>query len=146
EFCKSEKLTTLGAFAVFAQNMAQNVIVGGDFRKLLNALSHIDEKSVAECLPFRPGQKGVHLMEALGQATAAKAPAERASAAIAYFKTEFEALKIDYAAGGSLQRHLVVLGNPQLEAKAAELLKPHLANVEVAGAKKGGFFSKLFKK
>src|SRR5947208_12244968 len=28
EFCKLEKLTTLGEFAVFAQNMSQNVIVG----------------------------------------------------------------------------------------------------------------------
>ena len=33
EFCKLERLTTLGEFAVFAQNMSQNVIVGGDFRR-----------------------------------------------------------------------------------------------------------------
>src|SRR5262249_22655801 len=43
EFCKLEKLSTLGEFCIFAQGMSQNVIVGGDFRKLLNALSHIDE-------------------------------------------------------------------------------------------------------
>src|SRR5262245_39781735 len=34
EFCKLEGLSTLGEFAVFAQSMSQNVIVGGDFRKL----------------------------------------------------------------------------------------------------------------
>ena len=33
EFCKLEHLKTLGEFAVFAQGMSQNVIVGGDFRK-----------------------------------------------------------------------------------------------------------------
>src|SRR5882724_10358693 len=46
EFCKLEKLLSLGEFAIFAQSMAQNVIVGGDFRKLLNALSHIDERTL----------------------------------------------------------------------------------------------------
>src|SRR3954469_3430949 len=68
EFCKLEKLSTLGEFAVFAQGMSQNVIVGGDFKKLLNALSHVDEASLAEVLPFRRGQKGLHLIEALGKA------------------------------------------------------------------------------
>src|SRR6266700_5399176 len=42
-FCVHENLETLGLLAVFAQNMSKNVIVGGDFRKLLNALAHIDE-------------------------------------------------------------------------------------------------------
>src|SRR6187431_959466 len=51
EFCKLEGLSTLGEFAVFAQGMSQNVIVGGDFKKLLNALSHVDEASLAETLP-----------------------------------------------------------------------------------------------
>ena len=67
EFCKLEKLSTLGEFAVFAQGMAQNVIVGGDFRKLLNALSHVDEGALVEVLPFRRGHKGLHLVEAMGR-------------------------------------------------------------------------------
>ncbi|MSU70623.1 MAG: hypothetical protein EXS39_07605 [Opitutaceae bacterium] len=75
EFCKLEKLSTLGEFAVFAQNMSQNVIVGGDFRKLLNALSHIDERSLAEFLPFRSGSRGLHLIEALAQAATKPVPA-----------------------------------------------------------------------
>jgi hypothetical protein len=147
EFCKLEKLTTLGEFAVFAQNMSQNVIVGGDFRRLLNSLSHIDEQTLAECLPFRPGAKGLHLFEAMAQAAKAPGPAERAAAAAEWFKPELDALKQDLAAGGTLARHLVVLGNPQIEAKVTELLKPHLGAGRAAPTeKKSGFFSKLFKK
>lgn len=146
EFCKLEKLTTLGEFAVFAQNMSQNVIVGGDFRRLLNSLSHIDERTLAEFLPVRVGTKGLHLFEALAQASASPAPAERAAAAAEWFKSELDALKADLAAGGSLTRHLVVLNNATAEAKVAELLKPILGSARGAGEKKGGFFSKLFKK
>lgn len=65
EFCRLEKLLTLGEFAVFAQNMSQNVIVGGDFRALLNALAQTDEASLARFIPIRPGAKGVHLPEAI---------------------------------------------------------------------------------
>ncbi len=150
EFCKLEKLTTLGEFAIFAQDMSQNVIVGGDFRKLLNSLSHIDERTLAECVPFRPGAKGLHLIEAVAQASAAPAPAERVAQASEWFKSELEALKQDLAAGGTLARNLAVLGNPPLEAKVAELLKPHLGSGRgAAGEKKAGLFgsfSKLFKK
>jgi hypothetical protein len=148
EFCKLENLFTLGEFAVFAQNMAQNVIVGGDFRRLLNSLSHIDERTIAEFLPFRPGAKGLHLLEALGQAAVSPAPADRTAAAVAWFKDEFDALQADLAAGGTLARQLVPLGNPPVEARVAELLKPHLGG-KAAGAKKSGLFgslSKLFKK
>lgn len=146
EFCKLEKLTTLGEFAVFAQNMSQNVIVGGDFRRLLNSLSHIDERTLAEFLPFRVGAKGLHLFEALAQAGSAPVPAERAAVAAEWFKPQLDALKADLAAGGSLSRHLVVLNNAAAEARVAELLKPLLGSARGAGEKKGGFFSKLFKK
>jgi hypothetical protein len=147
EFCKLEKLGTLGEFAIFAQGMAQNVIVGGDFRKLLNALSHVDEQALSEVLPFRPGAKGLHLIEALGLATGAAVPADRVNAALEQFPAEFTALKTDVAAGGSLSRHLMVLANPGREARVAELLKEHLRpGAGAEGARKGGFFSRLFKK
>jgi hypothetical protein len=71
EFCTLEKLATLKEFAIFAQNMAQSVIVGGDFRALLNALSHIDESTLAMYLPYRPGAKGLHLIEGLALAVRA---------------------------------------------------------------------------
>lgn len=47
EFCKNEGIDTVGAFAQFSQKMAQNIIVGGDFRELLNALVNSDEQTIA---------------------------------------------------------------------------------------------------
>jgi hypothetical protein len=77
EFCQRENLSTLGQFAVFSQSMSKTVIVSGDFRKLLNALSHIDENALAELMPFRPGSKGLHLPEALALPVNVLAPAMR---------------------------------------------------------------------
>ncbi|PTX90939.1 hypothetical protein [Opitutus sp. ER46] len=150
EFCRLEKLATLGEFAVFAQGMAQTVIVGGDFRKLLNALSHVDEASLATVLPFRPGTKGLHLVEALAQVANAPDAAARVEVAVTWFVDELGAIERDLAAGGSLERHFVVLGNPVLEQRAAALLRPHLrtpAKVPesaAAPAKKSGWFGWLF--
>jgi hypothetical protein len=67
EFCALEQIQTLGEFAKFAQSMPPQVIVGGDFRTLLNALAHVNEAVLAQMLPFRAGAKGLHLAEALGQ-------------------------------------------------------------------------------
>lgn len=64
-FCRLENIKTLGEFALAAQRMAGSVIVGGDFRALLNALSNIDERTIAQYLPFRVGSKGVHYLEGL---------------------------------------------------------------------------------
>jgi hypothetical protein len=148
EFCKLEKLVTLAEFAVFAQSMAQNVIVGGDFRKLLNALSHVDEAAVAEVLPFRRGAKGLHLVEALAQATRKNDSLAHAEQATTWFRDELAAIEKDLAGGGSLGRHFIRIGDPAVEAKAAELLRPHLrlpAGVKIAPEKKkGGFFGRLF--
>ncbi|HVS52081.1 MAG TPA: hypothetical protein VHD62_06965 [Opitutaceae bacterium] len=149
EFCKLEKLTTLGEFAVFAQGMAQNVIVGGDFKKLLNALSHVDEAALAEVLPFRRGAKGLHLAEALAQATRTPDAAARAERATTWFSDELGAIEKELAAGGALERQFVFLGNPPLEAQAIELLRPHLRTPAKAAAtegKKSGLFGWLFKK
>jgi len=66
---------------LFAQNLSQTVVVSGDFRSFLNALSHIDESGVALYLPFRPGAKGLHLIE--GVALAVRAQTDEVQAAIA---------------------------------------------------------------
>jgi len=81
EFCNLENLTTLKAFAVFAQGISHNVVLGGDFRSLLNALSHIDEETLSRIFPFRPGEKGLHLLE--GIALAVRAFADEIEAALA---------------------------------------------------------------
>jgi len=77
EFCQRESLATLGQFAIFAQGLSKSVIVSGDFRKLLNAISNIDENALAELLPFRPGSKNLHLPEALTLPINALPPAMR---------------------------------------------------------------------
>lgn len=71
-FCQLEGIVTLGEFSMAAQRMAGSVIVGGDFRALLNALSHVDERTLARYLPFRPGEKGLHYIEGLAQAVGAQ--------------------------------------------------------------------------
>lgn len=151
EFCRLEKLQTLGEFAVFSQTMAQNVIVGGDFKKLLNALSHIDEGALAEVLPFRRGNRGVHLVEALGQAARASDGGSRAELASLWFRDELAAIELDLAGGGKLERHFALLGDAALESRAAALLQPHLRlpapTKPAAGPKKrSGLFGWLFGK
>lgn len=191
EFCRLEKITTLGEFADFAQNMPAQVIVGGDFRALLNALAHVNETALAGFLPFRPGSRGLHLPEALGLLVAAlpegersalarrygaalKPEEEKAAAAIdretrtraeaalmdratpvlEWFKGELEELVAKLKAGESLDRHLVVLGDPARERIVAKILEPALqaagAPMAVGSAtdrdSRPGFFSRLFRK
>lgn len=68
--CASEGVKTIGEFANLAQQMSTRVVIGGDFRALLNALSHGDEEGIGQFLPFRKGSLGLHLPEALGMAAA----------------------------------------------------------------------------
>lgn len=140
EFCELEKLTTLAEFAVFSQGMSQNVIVGGDFRKLLNALSHIDEKSLSDVLPYRPGQKGLHLVEAIGQAARSADGPGRTELATTWFRDELAQIERDIRSGGSVERYFVALNNPALEKRAVDLLRPYLRLPEPP-KKKSGWFS-----
>jgi hypothetical protein len=149
EFCKLENLKTLGEFAVFAQGMSQNVIIGGDFRKLLNALSNLDESTLSDILPFRKGAKGLHLVEALGQAARAPNPIAKAREASIWFKEEFAQLQKDFADGTGVARHLGVLGDVQLEKNVTDLLRQLIKPGSSAGTTatgKSGFFGRLFGK
>ncbi len=141
EFCKLEGLSTLGEFAVFAQGMSQNVIVGGDFRKLLNALSHVDEEALAGTVPFRRGQKGLHLAEAMAHAARAADGAARAELATTWFETEIAAIEKDVNAGGGLERYFVVIGDRELEKRAAQLLRPFLRIPQESPKKRSSWFS-----
>jgi hypothetical protein len=149
EFCKLEKLKTLGEFAVFAQGMSQNVIIGGDFRKLLNALSNLDEATLTEILPFRKGSKGLHLVEALGQASRLQNPLPKAKEASVWFSDEFAQVKKDFTDGAGMARQLGVLGNLELEKKVSDiirqLIKPGSTSEQPESAK-SGFFKRFFKK
>lgn len=148
EFCSLEKLTTLGEFARFAQNMSQNVIVGGDFRKLLNALSHVDEKALREVLPFRVGATGLHLFECLAQT---KGDGPRVQAALEYFSDEWKAVQQSLTDGFPLSRQLIVLDNEESEAQVTEIIVSitNVKTADSASGKKGGLFgaiSRLFGK
>lgn len=145
EFCRLENLTTVGEFARFAQNMSQNVIVGGDFRKLLNALSHVDVKALREVLPFRVGGTGLHLFECLAQT---QGEAARVQAALNYFDAEWRTVQDNLAGGASLSRQLIVLDNEEAEKQVAEIIESQ-TKVKISdssSAKKRGFFSRLFGK
>ncbi|MDP3068732.1 MAG: hypothetical protein Q8N18_00510 [Opitutaceae bacterium] len=145
EFCKLERLATLGEFAVFAQSMAKNVILGGDFKKLVNALSHIDEAALAQVLPFRRGHRGLHLIEAVGQAARAQDGETRVELATAWFSDDVAAIEKDLAAGGTLERQFSAITNPAVAHRAAELLRPHLRLPAAAQAKtkRSGWFARL---
>lgn len=67
EFCQAEGLETVGQFVDFGSNMAQNIVVGGEFRSFLNAVAQADEAILARILPFRPGKTGLHFAEAAAQ-------------------------------------------------------------------------------
>ena len=157
EFCRLEKLSTLGEFAVFAQGMAQTIVVGGDFRELLNALSHVDEQTLARLLPYRPGAKGVHLIEAVAliarklsaeqaervaRGDAAGVESERLGRVLEVFADEFKVIKEDVARDGSPARAVSVLNDRALEERVSQLLAPHLPIPEPE--KKRGWFGRLF--
>ncbi len=158
EFCELEKLSTLAEFAVFAQGMSQNVIVGGDFKTLLNALSHIDEQAIAQFLPFRPGMKGLHLVEGIGgiarslrsieqdKLKSGGEPSIETAAAVGklakHFSDDLEAIKSRVAAGGEPSREVMVLQNPTIEPIVERLLAEHLP--QRPPAKKTGWLGRLF--
>lgn len=142
DFCRRENVETLGQFAIFAEQMSQTVIVGGDFRRLLNALANVDEAVLCEILPFRKGARGLHLPEAAAQALKAQNPAARMKELAEWFTPEVNALKRELAKSPDLHRHLVVLGNASTEAAVTQLLAPILG--ATLPSQKRGLFSKLF--
>ena len=188
-FCKLEGIVTLADFANFAQNMPPQVIVGGDLRTFLNALAHVNETALAAILPFRPGSKGLHLPEALGQligtlpagerlalfrrwggrlteaetaevadyskaqvAAMEVALRERANGVFQLLPGELAALPAGIAESGSLERYLVVLGDPQKETLAAKLIEPLIrppdtgeADAKPGKAARGGLFGALLR-
>lgn len=127
QLCRLESVATLGEFALFAQRLSQGVIVGGDLRRLLNALAHGDEHTLTEILPFRQGSNGVHFFESLVQSARSKDAAERVMGAVAWFNPEFvewqKQAKLDRT---FIARQLSPLRNPELEKRIAALLEPHL--------------------
>ncbi len=82
--CASEGVKTIGEFANLGQQMSTRVVLGGDFRNALNALTHGDEEGIGLFLPYRKGSTGLHLTEAIGLIPAGLPRADQLSLAKAF--------------------------------------------------------------
>lgn len=82
--CASEGVKTIGEFANLGQQMSTRVVLGGDFRNALNALTHGDEEGIGVFLPYRKGSTGLHLPEAIGLIAAGLPRIDQVSLAKAY--------------------------------------------------------------
>jgi hypothetical protein len=82
--CASEGIKTIGEFANLGQQMATRVVLGGDFRNALNALTHGDEEGIGVFLPYRKGTTGLHLAEAIALIPAGLPRADQLGLAKAY--------------------------------------------------------------
>jgi hypothetical protein len=111
----------------------------------------VDEATLGEILPFRKGSKGLHLIEALGQATRLPNSIPKAKEASVWFADEFAQLKKDFTDGTGVERQLGVLGNVPLEKKVSDLIRQLIkpgssSSSSDSDAGKGGFFKRFFKK
>lgn len=77
KFCVKEELNNIKQFVDFSQHMAENIVVGGDFRSFLNSLAHVDEDGIATYLPFRKGSTGFHIPEAINHIVGALRPNQK---------------------------------------------------------------------
>ncbi len=141
--CQNENVTTLGGFVTFSSRLSQSVIIGGDFRELLNALAQKDETSLARLLPLRAGYPGLYLPETIALAVRAlpdparsallknpaAPPAElrnRTTHAVAYFSTAHADMRTAISAGAPPARLVADIPDHTLHAVILELLRPHL--------------------
>lgn len=143
-FCAGAGIHTLGDFLEFARGASRQVMVGGEFRDLLNALAHIDEATLARRLPFRPRSRGLHLVEAVALlarpwsveermlfARRPDAVTQELREAVAlrarYFSEQAEHARAHLAAGTPMARLVVSLDDLSLEAAVGALLAHELA-------------------
>lgn len=167
ELCRLEGVTTLGAFVRFAAGLSQNIVVGGDFKDLLNSLSHTDEATLSRLLPYRRLQKGFHLFAALEMAVQpipvadltrlATQPREasvpllgRIDETLAYFKADVEKIRAAQTPGDNLGERLREVTDTTRRAALAALLKdklaphPSAANAAPTPAPRRSWWSRLF--
>jgi hypothetical protein len=138
-FCQEQGMKTLGEFLVFSRRASRAVIVGGEFRDVLNAIAHIDEATLARFLPFRPKSTGLHLVEALAllvrpldleqrvmiSRNGGVLPDdlnERLRLTCAYFDKQLIQLRALHEAGMPLSRLVVSLDDLSLESAVCALL------------------------
>lgn len=66
DLLQSEDVATLMECVQFGQNIARNAVIGGDLKSFLNGLAHKDQQAMAKHMPYRRGERGLHLAEAIG--------------------------------------------------------------------------------
>jgi hypothetical protein len=138
-FCREEGICTLEDFLIFARRASRAVIVGGEFRDVLNAISHIDEVTLARYLPFRPKSSGLHVVEAFALLVrpmdleqrillarqGGVIPEElrpRLAETCAYFDEQLHQLRARHEQGAPLSRLVVSLDDLSLESAVCALL------------------------
>lgn len=139
-FCVREDIKTLDGLLAFARSASRQVIVGGDFRDLLNALMHLDEATVARFLPLRIPGGGLYFIEGLALLVrplsdeqrqqlvnlptllAADARA-RGDQLAAYFAVQATELRAAFAAGTPLPRLVAPLNDLEIEPTVASILR-----------------------
>jgi hypothetical protein len=138
-FCREQGMVTLSDFLVFARRASRAVIVGGEFRDVLNAVAHIDEVTLATFLPFRPKSTGLYLVEALALlvrpmdleqrvmlarqgGTVPESIRPALDATTAYFAAELKQLRAQHEQGTPLSRLVVSLDDLSLESAVCALL------------------------
>lgn len=143
EFCRREKILVVADFLAFARTTTSQVIVASEFRDLLNAVSHIDESTLARHLPFRPKSTGLHFVEGLAllvrglsesqrerlllDPTSLPAPLQARGHALAlHFIDQLRAMREAFRAGTPLSRLVAPLDELLIEPAVAALLQAHL--------------------
>ncbi len=139
-FCRDQGMVTLSDFLLFARRASRAVIVGGEFRDVLNAVAHIDEATLATFLPFRPKSTGLHLVEALALLVRPMDLEQRVmlarhggvvpealqadlAANVTYFAAQLKQLRAQHEQGMPLSRLVVSLEDLSLESAVCALLQ-----------------------
>ena len=166
EFCQREKMELLADFLTFSRGASRQVIIGGEFRELLNAITHIDEETIARFLPFRIKTAGLYFIEGLALLVRSlpedarqrlvkqpdSLPEElraRATLLADYFPGQILEMQAAVKAGTQLSRLVAPLDDLPIEPAVAALLrvyltpKPAFATPAAAPVKRG-FFQRLF--
>jgi hypothetical protein len=124
--CRSEKIETISQFVEFAQQSAKSVIISGDYRLLLNALTQLDRKVLKVFLPIREDMPGIFLAETIGLLARQLTDKKAASLLEAY---QISTTKVSWQKAGMLQKPeiLELIGELKLSMKKRFDLMPDQA-------------------
>ena len=82
--CRSEGIVTISQFGEFARKSANSVVISGDYKLMLNALTQLDKAALKVFLPIREDEDGIFLAEAIGHMARRMSDRDAASLLEAY--------------------------------------------------------------